>query len=85
MAESLGMRLLMAESMGMKLLMAESLGMRLLLWFMLYVLEPASVPNRYNDKLKEARELGGKKGAFVGISFGFLFFLLFIVDAAAFW
>ena len=40
---------------------------------------------RYDDKLKHARRLGLKKGLSVGVSLGFVFFLFFLVESAAFW
>ncbi len=40
---------------------------------------------RYNDKLKQARNIGAKKGALVGASIGFVFFLFFAIDGVAFW
>ena len=42
-------------------------------------------PLRYDSKLKEARLLGAKKGFTLGISLFVIFFLLFLVNAAAFW
>ncbi len=41
--------------------------------------------DRYDDKLKQARRLGLKKGVSVGVSFGSVFFLFFVVESAAFW
>ncbi len=40
---------------------------------------------RYDVNLKQARRLGLKKGVSVGVSFGFVFFLFFVVESAAFW
>ena len=39
----------------------------------------------YDGKLNEAKLLGAKKGLSVGTALFFTFFLLFAVDAAAFW
>ena len=40
---------------------------------------------RYDGKLKEAKRLGAKKGISVGTALSFTFFLIFLVDAVAFW
>ena len=45
----------------------------------------AHVPCSYEGCLKEANRLGVKKGLSVGVSLGMVFFLIFLVDAAAFW
>ena len=39
----------------------------------------------YDEKLKEANKLGVKKGLSVGVSLGMVYFLIFLVDSAAFW
>ena len=44
-----------------------------------------NVPCSYEGCLKEANRLGVKKGLSVGVSLGMVFFLIFLVDAAAFW
>ena len=69
-------------------------------WRLLYVLvqyyhccdwmSPFTVPwyhflCSYEGCLKEANRLGVKKGLSVGVSLGMVFFLIFLVDAAAFW
>ena len=43
------------------------------------------VPCSYDGCLKEANRLGVKKGLSVGVSLGMVFFIIFLVDAAAFW
>lgn len=40
---------------------------------------------RYDSKLKDARAVGAKKGAVVGLNVGFVFFLFFSIDGVAFW
>ena len=41
--------------------------------------------HRYDDKLKKARKLGAKKGLTVGVSMGFVYFLIFSIYAIGFW
>ena len=41
--------------------------------------------NRYNEKLKEARLIGAKKGGAIGLNVAIIFFLFFSLYAVAFW
>ena len=43
------------------------------------------ISHSYNEKLNEANKLGVKKGFTVGLSFGSIFFIIFIMYGCAFW
>ena len=40
---------------------------------------------RYESKLKEARLIGAKKGTIVGLNYGVVYGLLFLMNATSFW
>lgn len=40
---------------------------------------------RYNNEIKAGRKVGIKKGLLLGVSTGYLFFILFLSYAVAFW
>ena len=40
---------------------------------------------RYDEKLKEAKKIGAKKGMGVGVALGSIFFCIFAIYGAGFW
>ena len=44
-----------------------------------------SLESRYDEKLKEARLVGAKRGATTGGALGFIYFLFFTINGIALW